>query len=275
MRRPILPVARRRGLNAAPPPPPPSFRQQTTAPPPPALCASQPPSPEPHPALLLPAHPPALTSPRRSLPTPSPPQTAERAAGRNAAWLKLVRRSGTAQDRVAASVVQVQGNVLGNLRALDTLLDLTDSARSAGGKRGAGQALDALRELFSDWCGPSRWALSAPRAPGPASRAAMRRRTSALLTAALPLSNLLSCRLLPDRKLRSFDQQPLASLASDAPSVRAERLGYYFLEDAIKTRYERFVTVRLGVRFSPMTEHMSLHALNIAVAVFPESLLQL
>lgn len=48
-------------------------------------------------------------------------------------------------------MVQVQSNVLGNLRALDTLLDLMDSSRGAGGKRGAGQALDALRELFADW----------------------------------------------------------------------------------------------------------------------------
>lgn len=86
-------------------------------------------------------------------PTFSPPQEAERSAGRNTAWLKLVRRSGTAQDRVAASVVQVQSNILGNLKALDHLLELMDPARGSGGKRGAGQALEALRELFGDWCG--------------------------------------------------------------------------------------------------------------------------
>lgn len=81
---------------------------------------------------------------------------------------------------------------------------------------------------------PSRWRLRCLRACDSA--------PLLTLTIAHPRRLLQRRRLLPDRKLRSFDQQPLADLASDPPAVRSERLGYYFLEDAIKQRYERFVT---------------------------------
>lgn len=57
-------------------------------------------------------------------------------------------------------------------------------------------------------------------------------------------TNAITRRLLPDRKLRSFDQQPLAALSADPPSVREQRLGYFYLEDALKQRYETFVSAR-------------------------------
>ena len=73
-----------------------------------------------------------------------------------AAWLRLVRTAGTAADKVAAALVTAQQDPVANLKAIDALLDLADGARTAGGKRGAGQALDALRDLFIGALMPNR-----------------------------------------------------------------------------------------------------------------------
>jgi len=77
-------------------------------------------------------------------------------SGAEAAWLRVVRLSGTAADKVAAALVTAQQEPLAHGRALDALLDMCDEARSAGGKRAAGQACDALRELFSGGLMPDR-----------------------------------------------------------------------------------------------------------------------
>jgi len=95
------------------------------------------------------------------------------------AWLRAVRTSGTAADRTAAALVSAQADGPGGGRSLDSLIELLEGAgRSGGGKRGAGQALEALRELLSGgallppdrklrfWAGMGEAAASAAAAGG-------------------------------------------------------------------------------------------------------------
>jgi ribosome biogenesis protein MAK21 len=128
-----------------------------------------------------------------------------------AAWLRVVRTAGTGADRVAAATVQAQRDPIAHGRALDSLLEMCAGARAAGGKRAAGQALDALRELFA-------------------------------------------LHLLPDRKLRRFEEQPLAAVAALRPgdSRRAAHLLYWHYEAALKAKFGRFVEALLELSRDPL-----------------------
>ena len=46
--------------------------------------------------------------------------------------------------------------------------------------------------------------------------------------------------LLPDRKLKFFEQQPLATVPANKEGTR--RLLFYYVEDCLKKRYSSFVT---------------------------------
>eukprot|EP00898_Chlorokybus_atmophyticus_P004404 jgi/Chlat1/4965/Chrsp32S04947 len=54
------------------------------------------------------------------------------------------------------------------------------------------------------------------------------------------LKELFLLSLLPDRKLRPFEQQPLGTLNSS--TQRATQLLYWYFEDVLKQRYDRFLT---------------------------------
>eukprot|EP00897_Mesotaenium_endlicherianum_P007143 jgi/Mesen1/6457/ME000033S05757 len=63
----------------------------------------------------------------------------------DARWLATARQSGTSSDKVSAMTVVIQEDPLANYRSLDALLGMV---QTRGGKRHAGVAMDALRELF-------------------------------------------------------------------------------------------------------------------------------
>ena len=69
---------------------------------------------------------------------------------------QLVQKNGTASDKIAQATVSVAQDPVGNLRNLETLLELCEKARVKGGKRGAAQAITALEELFKDVLLPNR-----------------------------------------------------------------------------------------------------------------------
>ncbi|KAK9819570.1 hypothetical protein WJX81_001337 [Elliptochloris bilobata] len=117
-----------------------------------------------------------------------------RHSGQDARWLSQVRRSGTAADRVAAATLLLQERTAANLDALDELLGWV--SKRSGARAMAGQAIDALREIFI-------------------------------------------VALLPDRKLRFFEEQPLARVPSGRDGNRTLLL--FLVEDAIKKRYAAFV----------------------------------
>ena len=75
---------------------------------------------------------------------------ASRSGSADSKWLKLVRTSGTAADKIAAATVLAQEDPVANMKSLETLLALLEKARVKGGKRGAVQAVQALQELFRD-----------------------------------------------------------------------------------------------------------------------------
>ena len=75
---------------------------------------------------------------------------ASRSGSADSKWLKLVRTSGTAADKIAAATVLAQEDPVANMKSLETLLALLEKARVKGGKRGAVQAVAALQELFRD-----------------------------------------------------------------------------------------------------------------------------
>lgn len=75
---------------------------------------------------------------------------ASRSGSADSKWLKVVRTSGTAADKIAAATVLAQEDPVANMKSLETLLALLEKARVKGGKRGAVQAVAALQELFRD-----------------------------------------------------------------------------------------------------------------------------
>ncbi|CAL8467747.1 g7285 [Coccomyxa elongata] len=117
-----------------------------------------------------------------------------RRGGQDVKWLQEVRRSGTTADKVAAMTLLLQESAVANLRSLDELLRWV--GKSSGARAVAGQAIDALREIFI-------------------------------------------AALLPDRKLKFFEEQPIAAVPSNKDGMR--RLLYFYVEDQIKRRYAAFV----------------------------------
>jgi ribosome biogenesis protein MAK21 len=84
-------------------------------------------------------------------------EAAERREGRGgvgAKWLRTAKESGTISDRVAAASLLVQSSVGAHLASLDMLVGWVE--RNKGGRHVVGQALDALRELFSGFLLPDR-----------------------------------------------------------------------------------------------------------------------
>ena len=84
-------------------------------------------------------------------------EAAERREGRGgvgAKWLRTAKESGTVSDRVAAASLLVQSSVGAHLASLDMLVGWVE--RNKGGRHVVGQALDALRELFSGFLLPDR-----------------------------------------------------------------------------------------------------------------------
>ncbi|EIE24712.1 hypothetical protein COCSUDRAFT_14147 [Coccomyxa subellipsoidea C-169] len=117
-----------------------------------------------------------------------------RRSGQDVKWLQEVRRAGTVADRVAAMTLLLQESAVANLRSLDELLRWV--GKSSGARAVAGQAIDALREIFI-------------------------------------------AALLPDRKLKFFEEQPIAAVPDNKEGMR--RLLYFYVEDQIKRRYAAFV----------------------------------
>ncbi len=54
------------------------------------------------------------------------------------------------------------------------------------------------------------------------------------------LKEIFLVALLPDRKLKFFEQQPLAAVLANKEGTR--RLLFYYVEDCLKKRYSSFVT---------------------------------
>eukprot|EP00798_Chlamydomonas_sp_ICE-L_P018712 gene18712-25235_t len=128
---------------------------------------------------------------------------------RNAAdakWLDQVKRSGTTQDKVAAITLTIQGSAHASLKGLDTLLLWVQ--RRKGGKEVWVQRRKGGKEVV-------RQAIEA-------------------------LQELFLAVMLPDRKLKYLEQQPLKSLPEGKAGQR--QLLFWACEDAIKRRYNMFVT---------------------------------
>ncbi|EFJ51407.1 hypothetical protein VOLCADRAFT_87659 [Volvox carteri f. nagariensis] len=146
----------------------------------------------------------------------------------DANWLQQVRRAGTSTDKLAAATLLVQESVVANMKALDQLVSL--ATKRSGGKELVRQAMEGLqarlRSIGHDalrFLGAVGWG----RVPGAA------RNLGTCLT------ELFTTVLLPDRKLRFLEQQPLQDLPSGRDGEKLLLL--WWAEDCVKRRYAMFV----------------------------------
>ncbi|KAG6480353.1 hypothetical protein ZIOFF_063853 [Zingiber officinale] len=136
--------------------------------------------------------------------------------------LEVTARSGTSADKVSAFTCLVEDNPIANLRAFDSLLSMVTSKV---GKRYAFTGFEALKELFL-----------------------LSRSHSFASCLQMLMSNIFRLKgrldregMLPDRKLKSLYQRPLDCLPETKDGFSL--LLFWYWEECLKQRYERFVTV--------------------------------
>ena len=131
-----------------------------------------------------------------------------------AKWLRQVRKTGTASDRLAASVLVVRESCLANLKALDALVE---TCCGDGGGGGGGDSHD---------------------------KSAKQARRQHRMAAIRALSELFqSDVLLPSaRRMRTFEARAASLVQPDVTTKDGARtLMYWYVEDEVKRCYSRFV----------------------------------